>query len=147
MSAILERMQLTCCVSHPGRHVSLIRQGSSYLIIGLVQLGVDSALFVGATALGMPVAPANLLGRLCGMLLGFWLNGRHTFAQDGQHRLGWKRFGRFLALWAVMTTLSTVLVSAVADQLGLTHAWLAKPLVEGGLAALSFLLMRYVVFR
>lgn len=127
--------------------MSLIRQGSSYVIIGLIQLAVDSALFVAATALGMPVAPANLLGRLCGMLLGFWLNGRHTFAHGGQHRLGWKRFGRFLALWGVMTVLSTVLVSAAADRLGLTHAWLAKPLVEGGLAALSFLLMRQLVFR
>jgi len=31
--------------------------------------------------------------------------------------------------------------------LGLKYAWLAKPLVEGGLAGLSFLLMRRLVFR
>ncbi len=127
--------------------MSLIRQGASYIVIGLIQLGVDWAVFVAATALGMPVSPANLLGRVCGMLLGFWLNGRHTFARDGQHRLGWQRFARFLVLWAVLTAISTVLVSLAASQLGLTYAWLAKPLVEGGLAAVSFLAMRRLVYR
>lgn len=127
--------------------MSLIRQGSSYLIVGVVQLGLDWAVFVAATALGVPVAPANLLGRLCGMLLGFWLNGRHTFAEQGQHRLGWRRFARFLALWLLLTGISTVLLSVAAHRLGLSHAWLAKPLVEGGLAVVSFLLMRRFVFR
>lgn len=127
--------------------MNLIRQGSSYLIIGLVQLGLDWAVFVAVTALGMPVMPANLLGRVCGMLLGFWLNGRFTFANDGQQRLGWHRFLRFAALWAAMTAISTVLLSMAAEQLGLRNAWLAKPLVEGGLAGLSFVLMRTFVFR
>lgn len=127
--------------------MSLIRQGGSYLIVGLVQLALDWAVFVAATALGMPVPPANLLGRLSGMLLGFWLNGRHTFAEAGQHRLGWRRFARFLALWATITAVSTLLVSSAATHLGLAHAWLAKPLVEGALAAVSFLLMRRFVFR
>ena len=68
--------------------MSLIRQGSRFILIGLVQLGVDWAVFVGATALGVPTVPANVLGRVCGMLLGFWLNGRYTFAADGDHRLG-----------------------------------------------------------
>ncbi|MEG2805276.1 GtrA family protein [Stenotrophomonas sp.] len=128
--------------------MSLIHQGSRFIIIGLVQLGVDWAIFVGATALGMPTAEANLLGRVCGMLLGFWLNGRYTFAAaDGGQRLGWARFARFLGLWLVLTAISTVLVSLVADRLGLGYAWLAKPLVEGGLAAASFLLMRRFVYR
>ncbi len=144
---ILERQRLTWCVSRAVTFVSLIRQGSSYLIVGLIQLGIDWALFVAASALGVPVVPANLLGRIGGMLLGFWLNGRHTFAQDGVQRLGWSRFARFLLLWAVLTAASTVLVSTAAHQLGLTYAWLAKPLVEGGLAIVSFLLMRRLVFR
>jgi len=127
--------------------VSLIRQGSSYLVIGVVQLALDWAVFVAASALGMPVAPANLLGRVCGMLLGFWLNGRHTFADGGAPRLGWARFARFLPLWLLVTALSTVLVSATASRLGLRDAWLAKPLVEGALAAISFLLMRRFVYR
>nr|WP_194243560.1 GtrA family protein [Stenotrophomonas sp. SAM-B] len=134
-------------MSAPGFPVSLLRQGSSYLVVGLVQLVVDWAVFVAATALGMPAAPGNLLGRVSGMLLGFWLNGRYTFARDGEHRLGWPRFVRFLLLWAVLTAISTLLVTLAAEHLGLRYAWLAKPLVEGALAGLSFLLMRTLIFR
>jgi putative flippase GtrA len=127
--------------------MSLIRQGSAYLVIGLVQLLLDWLVFVAATALGMPVAPANVAGRLAGMLLGFWLNGRYTFAEAGAHRLGWKRFARFFGLWLLMTAASTLLVSLVDHALGPQYTWLAKPLVEGALAFVSFLLMRYVVYR
>lgn len=127
--------------------MTLVRQGSYYIIIGMVQLLLDWLVLVGSTALGLPVAPANILGRLAGMLLGFWLNGRYTFAAAGQQRLGWKRFARFLLLWILLTATSTLLVTAADHALGLQYAWLAKPLVEGGLALVSFLLLRYVVYR
>lgn len=127
--------------------MTLLRQGSSYIVIGLVQLALDWLVFVGGTALGLPVAPANVVGRLAGMLLGFWLNGRYTFAAAGQQRLGWQRFARFLGLWLLLTAASTVLVTAADHWLGLQYAWLAKPLVEAGLAMVSFVLMRHVVYR
>lgn len=127
--------------------MSLMRQGSHYVLIGLLQLLLDWAVFVTLTALGMPTVPGNLIGRVCGALLGFWLNGRITFAKQGQARLGWKRFARFLMVWLSLTIISTMLVSAVATQLGLQQAWLAKPLVEGGLAAVAFFLWRHVVYR
>jgi len=127
--------------------MTLVRQGSSYIVIGLVQLLLDWLVFVGSTALGLPVAPANVVGRLAGMLLGFWLNGRYTFAAAGQQRLGWKRFARFLLLWMLLTAASTLLVTAADHALGLQYAWLAKPLVEGGLALVSFILLRHVVYR
>lgn len=127
--------------------MTLVRQGSSYIVIGLVQLLLDWLVFMGSTALGLPVAPANVVGRLAGMLLGFWLNGRYTFAAAGQQRLGWKRFARFLLLWMLLTAASTLLVTAADHALGLQYAWLAKPLVEGGLALVSFMLLRHVVYR
>ena len=127
--------------------MTLLRQGSAYIVIGLVQLLLDWLVFVGSTALGLPVAPANVVGRLAGMLLGFWLNGRYTFAAAGQQRLGWKRFARFLLLWMLLTAASTLLVTAADHALGLQYAWLAKPLVEGGLALVSFMLLRHVVYR
>ena len=101
--------------------MSLLRQGSTYLVIGLVQLLVDWLVFVVATALGMPVAPANIAGRLAGMLLGFWLNGRYTFAEAGAGKLGWKRFARFFGLWLLLTAASTLLVSLVDQALSLIH--------------------------
>lgn len=125
----------------------LTRQGSRYIAAGIAQLVLDWAVFVTATALGAPVPHANVAGRLAGMLLGFWLNGRYTFADAGQQRLGWRRFTRFLLLWALLTVASTLLVGAAHDLLGLRWAWLAKPAVEGSLAVVSFLLMRWLVFR
>lgn len=126
----------------------LLRQGSSYALIGGLQLLVDWAAFVGLSAAGVPASGANVSGRVCGALLGFWLNGRYTFAdQQGAARLGWSRFGRFLVMWLVMTVISTLLMVRVEAELGLRLAWLAKPLVEGGLAVVSFFLGRHLIYR
>lgn len=127
--------------------MTLFRQGGHFILVGLLQLVLDWALFVALTWLGVSAAPANLSGRVCGALLGFWLNGRMTFAAQGKPRLGWRRFFRFLIVWLALTLVSTVAVTWVATQLGLQQAWLAKPLVEGTLAAASFLLLRHVVYR
>lgn len=132
--------------SPSSRHV-LLRQGGSFLIIGALQLLVDWALFVALTALGMPAAASNLASRVGGALLGFWLNGRVTFASEGAARLGWWRFAKFLLVWVPLTVVSTLAVTWVATSLGLAHAWLAKPLVEGVLAVVAFFLWRHVVYR
>lgn len=128
-------------------HHPVFRQGGSFIVVGALQLLVDWLVFVALTALGMPAAPGNLAGRISGALLGFWLNGRVTFAQDGAARLGWPRFGRFLLVWLPLTAISTALVSWTASALGLHLAWLAKPLVEGALAVVAFFLWRHVVYR
>ncbi|APP75383.1 hypothetical protein BJD12_09125 [Xanthomonas vesicatoria ATCC 35937] len=133
--------------SSPAR-MSLFRQGSQFTLIGGLQLAVDCGIFIAATAAGMPTVPANLLGRISGAVLGFWLNGRYTFAQQGGGaRLGWQRFRRFAVMWLALTVISTWLLSATVDLVGLRQAWLAKPLVEGGLAIVSFFLGRHVVYR
>lgn len=131
----------------PSSRYVLLRQGGSFLVIGVLQLLVDWALFVAFTALGVPAAPANLASRVGGALLGFWLNGRVTFADDGSARLGWWRFTKFLLVWVPLTVISTLAVTWVASSLGLAHAWLAKPLVEGVLAVVAFFLWRHVVYR
>ena len=125
----------------------LLRQGGYYLVFGVLQLLLDWLLLVALTALGMPVAPANLASRTSAALLGFWLNGRYTFADGNGQRLGWRRFTRFWLLWLAITAISTVLVAVVASRLGLDQAWLAKPLVEAGLAVVSFFALRHWVFR
>jgi putative flippase GtrA len=125
----------------------LLRQGGHYLAFGILQLLLDWSLFVAFTALGLPAAPANLASRTSAATLGFWLNGRYTFADGEGSRLGWRRFARFWALWLLMTALSTVLVATVESRLGLRWAWLAKPVVEGGLAVANFFLLRRLVYR
>lgn len=127
--------------------MTLLRQGGHYLLFGVLQLLLDWAVFVACTALGLPAAGGNLVGRVSGALLGFWLNGRYTFAGAQGRRLGWRRFGRFGLLWLLMTALSTVLVAGIEARLGLQLAWLAKPIVEGGLALVNFFLLRQWVYH
>ncbi|MFT3754517.1 MAG: GtrA family protein [Pseudoxanthomonas sp.] len=127
--------------------MSLLRQGRLFLIVGVLQLLLDWAVFVALTGLGVPPAPGNVCGRIAGAALGFWLNGRWTFAQDGQARLGWQRLWRFVAVWLLLTAASTALVALMASRLGLGHAWLAKPLIEAASAAVGFFLWRHVVYR
>lgn len=124
-----------------------VRQGASFVLVGLLQLLLDWAVFVALSAWGLPPATANVIGRVAGAVLGFWLNGRVTFARDGNARLGWQRFGRFAIIWLMLTVASTVLVTWVASQLGLQQAWLAKPVIEAALAVVAFFLWRHVVYR
>lgn len=116
----------------------LLQQGGRHIAAALMQLLLDWLVFVAATAAGLPPVPGNLLGRSSGALLGFWLNSRYTFPRQDGRRHGWKHFARFFVLWLLMTTASSWLLAWAAHALGLHMAWLAKPLVEGGLAVLKF---------
>lgn len=144
---MIPRLRRHRLLKHPVLQRGLLREGGSFVVVGAAQLLVDWLVFVALTAAGVPAAPGNLAGRVCGALLGFWLNGRVTFAQAGVARLGWPRFGRFLLVWIPLTLVSTLLVSGAAFALGLHLAWLAKPLVEGLLAVVAFFLWRHVVYR
>ncbi len=124
-----------------------VRQGSNYVAFGLVQLALDTTIFVGLSALGIALAPANFAGRLAGACLGYLLNGRVTFATPGHDGIRWPAFGRFALLWLVLTILGTVLLRAVEHQFGLVGSWYAKPLVEAFLAVLGFLAMKFFVFQ
>lgn len=126
--------------------MSLTRQGRAYLAFGAIQWLLDWGVMVSLSHLGLPVRQANVIGRICGALLGFWANGRFTFAGD-HTTLGRTQFLRFLAMWLATTFLSTYLVGSVDDYLGLKWAWLAKPLVEIALGLLGFLVSRHWVYR
>lgn len=125
----------------------LLRQGASYVAIGLLQLALDSSLFVALSALGLPAVLANVSGRACAAGLGFWLNGRFTFAEGGQPRLGGARLRRYVMTWLSLTAISTGAVATAEHLLGLRGAWLAKPVIEAALALLSFLILRHWVYR
>ncbi|MEG3191539.1 GtrA family protein [Lysobacter sp. D1-1-M9] len=126
--------------------MSLKRQGRHYLLIGMIQWLLDWGVMVALSHFGMPVRQANVVGRVCGALLGFWLNGRITFAGDDT-AVGRTQFLRFLGMWLSMTLLSTLAIGTIDDYLGLKWAWLAKPGVELVLGGLGFLLSRYWIYR
>lgn len=127
--------------------MALIRQGFWFVLIGGLQVLADWAAFVALTAAGLDVVTSNVAARAAGASLGFWLNGKITFAQGGEQRLGGHRFARYLLAWVAFTLLSTWLIASVASQFSLQYAWLAKPVVEGALALLSFLTARYWIYR
>jgi putative flippase GtrA len=124
-----------------------LRQGGQFLIIGLAQLTLDTAVFVSVTALGMSVAPGNILGRISGASLGFWLNGRYTFADQGRPRLSGRHLGRFVVAWSLLTALSSALLYVIEARSNLHMAWLAKPLLEAFNAAIGFVVWRQWVYR
>ena len=126
---------------------ALTRQLPLFLLAGAAQVLLDWAVFVGLGAAGFPLAPSNVAGRVVGACLGFWLNGRYTFAHDGRSRLSGLRLRRFVAAWLLLTLLSTLLLSAVHSRFDLHTAWIAKPAVEAVMAALGFIVWRQWVFR
>jgi|SRR5690242_1040817 len=126
--------------------MNIARQGLSFLVVGCVLVLVDWTVFVVLSALGLPTGWSNIAGRVAGALVGFGANGGVTFKQSGVPKYGVRRFGRFLVLWVVLTLVSTLLVSALADQLSLRVAWVAKPVVDAILAVVSFFISRHWVY-
>ena len=127
--------------------LALSRQMFLFLLIGAGQVLLDWAVFVFLTHAGLPLVAGNLAGRLCGALLGFQLNGRYTFANQGRARLDGMHLRRFIIAWSLITALSTLSLSAVEHRFDLQAAWLAKPAVEAVMAMIGFVVWRQWVFR
>ena len=115
-------------------------------LIGGVQWLLDWGVMVALSHWGLPVEPANIIGRVCGAMLGFGLNGRITFAGDDT-RVGRRQFFRFVLMWLLTTAISTWSIGAIDDAVGLKWTWLAKPGVEIVLGGVGFLLSRHWVYR
>ena len=126
--------------------MSLPRQGGHYVVIGGVQWLLDWGVMVGLSALGLPIEAANVAGRVCGAMLGFWLNGRITFAGDDTE-VGPRQLRRFILLWLCTTTASTIAMHYIDAMAGLKWAWLAKPVVDMALGLTGFLVSRHWVYR
>jgi putative flippase GtrA len=127
--------------------MNLWKQGASYGLVGVIQIGADWLLFVLLTQFGVASAIANVAGRVSGATLGFVLNGKWTFASEGKAALRIKHLGRYSVSWAVMTLLSTLVVSTTAHFNGLHMAWLVKPIADLALAALGFTASKYWIYR
>ncbi len=128
------------------RGLSLTRQGRHYLMIGGIQWLVDWGVMVGLSHLGLPIEPANVAGRISGAMLGYWLNGKLTFAGDDT-ALGRTQLQRFVLMWLFTTAISTWAIGSIDDWFGLKWAWLAKPGVEAVLGLIGFVLSRHWVYK
>jgi putative flippase GtrA len=126
--------------------MSLLRQSRHYMAIGLLQYVVDWGVMVALSHFGLAVELANIAGRVSGAVLGFWLNGRITFAGE-ETTIGGRQLGRFSLLWLCTTAISTWAIGSIENLAGLRWAWLAKPGVELALAGMGFLVSRHWVYR
>ncbi len=125
----------------------ILRQGFAFLVVGGIQVLLDWLVFVLVSAAGVPAFAANVGGRVAGASLGFWLNGLVTFRGAGQPVLVGRPLRRFLIMWLVLTGISSLAMGATDRLAGLQAAWLAKPVVEAVLAAVSFVISRHWVYR
>ena len=126
----------------------LIRQGGQFLAVGAIQLLLDWGVFVSLSALSFSAVSSNIGGRICGAIVGFWLNRTYTFAPRESKRVWtWEQFIRFLIMWLALTCISSLMIQSVHEHIGLRWTWLAKPIVEASLALVSFFLSRSVVYR
>lgn len=125
--------------------MSLKRHLSGYAIVGLLQWLIEYAVMLALSQWLLPVPAANICGRICGALLGFWLNGRWTFA--GEHSaLSRKAMLRFALVWLGLTLLNTAIVSAIDLAAGLRAAQVLKPVIDLGSAGIGFLLSRHWIY-
>lgn len=125
--------------------MTLRRHASYYFAIGILQWLVEYGLMLALSEWVMPVEPANVIGRLCGATLGFWLNGKWTFASNDTH-VGRRALLRFVLMWLVLTLLNTWIVGAIDEHFGLRKAQLFKPAVDMLSGGIGFLLSRHWVY-
>ena len=127
--------------------MSIVKQGISYGFIGILQIIVDWLTFMGLTQLGIMTGPANVTGRVVGASLGFWLNGRFTFAGDENRPLRTKHAMKYVVTWTLTTLLSTGAVMLAARLHGLHLAWVVKPVADVGLAGIGFIASKYWIYK
>lgn len=117
-----------------------------FLAVGGAQLTLDWIVYVVLSYGTLPVAVANIIARMSGASLGFWLNRKVTFpGADG--RVGRSHFLRFSAFWVVATFFSTAILEAARWHYGLEASWLVKPAIEAVLAVASYLISKYWIYR
>lgn len=113
----------------------------------MLQLMLDTGVYIALTSMGMLSVPANVCSRVAGALLGFWLNGAITFRDVAGEGLKWRHLGRFFVSWSVMLALSTLAVGLVNENAGLRLSWFMKPVIDAFLAGVGFVVSRYWIYK
>jgi len=86
----------------------IIRQFSSFFVIGLISVAAHYSVLVGLkTFAHWSVIPATLCGFVCGGIVSYILNRRHTFGEDRPHsETGWRfavvTSAGFFLTWGLM---------------------------------------------
>ncbi|MEZ5532093.1 MAG: GtrA family protein [Steroidobacteraceae bacterium] len=128
---------------HPSGTVTVLRQFSRYVTIGVVTNGLLYGAYLLLTATGAAPEAAMTVTYLTGVALSFHLNRRWTF-ESGLPYL--HTLIRFIALYASGYALNYVGLALLPDRLGLPHQ-LVQIAIMGGLVVYFFAMFRAWVFR
>ena len=122
-----------------------------FLVVGGIQVAVDTVLFAMIFIFTGEPLLGNVVSRATAAVIGFLLNRRYTFNawRPGEAR---GQGLRYILLWVALTVLSTSLIglaNAVLAGVANAREWMIgfKVAIEAALALLSYLGMRYGVFR
>lgn len=125
----------------------LSRQLVFYLAFGVFQLCVDWLIFLSLTHFGVDIRIANPTSRLIAALVGYLLNGLFTFRTSAAPQIRGRTLAKYLALWVLLTCLSTLLILLGHKLIGDSALPYVKFVVEAFLALVSFTLMKLWVYR
>lgn len=125
----------------------LERQVLLFIAVGLSQLAIEALLYVACTLLGVTPLIANLVARVLAAAGGYFMHSRVTFLQAKDTRRSSGTWWRYGSVWIALTAASTLAVTSAVETVGLHGSWIAKPMVDGVLAVVSFLLLKAWVFR
>ncbi len=119
-----------------------------FIIFGIIQFGLDAALMLAYTQIGLPISISNLFSRACAGSVGYLLNGKFNFRKNDK-QITAKSAVRFWVLWCALTLISTVLMARFGASIDGNPVLLIglKFFVEGVLFMIGFTLNRNWVYR
>lgn len=113
-----------------------------FIVVGLSQLAADVGFFLLFVTYSIEPALANVISRGIAVLLGFVLNSKVTFRKQ----LNLKIFFLYMALWGALTCVGGFCLLLV-EWLPLYSLVVFKFFMEVFLAILSFLVMKFIIFK
>lgn len=123
--------------------MTVVRQFSRYVMVGVLSNALLYAAYLALTALGVPPKAAMTVTYAAGIILSFHMNRRWTF--DVALPYG-RALGRYVMLYLSGYVLNYAGLALFADALGLPHQ-LVQITIMAVLAAYFFVMFRLWVFK
>jgi putative flippase GtrA len=135
-------------------HVGFVKKAISFGLVGVLNAGIDFAVFWPAThAFGLPAVPAKVVSWMVAVSGSYVMNSLITFAAESGGKLRWRAYAAFV-LSGIAGMVASVVALALADwllrsvvadhDLRLAAAWIAA---VGASFVVNFSLSHFVVFR
>jgi putative flippase GtrA len=127
------------------RHSQVIRQFVRFNVIGLVNTGVAYLLYAGLLYLDVHRQIALAADYALGLVLGFYLNRRFTFARGAEKGSVKREFGKMMLTFIPIYLLNGALLEA-ATQWGAINLYVSQIAILAIIAVLSFVAQKIYVF-